>query len=356
MKKILIALWLALVAMPAMAQQSRTNVTVTPNSNPQADNYSHVIMDTKYDNATIIFPVPSGMQWHQFTFKVDPSVSALTVTVSGSVGGSFSSIGSSSTLGGDTIVNAAAATYTQIKVVYSGYAGSGAVDGDYYGVTNQVKGGGGSGSSVTGTLTNNNAAPAANNLGVLPCVANVANPSLTEGDQVLCSVNLTGYIRSVLQAETTKVLGTVRVADTNGNPIQNSDIVTVYGATTADTTNSPLDCLVKSGTGTVNDTTNHANCKASAGNIVGVEAISTSASIGFIKLYNLATDPTCSSATGFIRDIPIPAAATGAGIYLNYIFAPEAFSTGIGYCITAAGGSTDNSAAPAGIFITFRYK
>jgi hypothetical protein len=62
---------------------------------------------------------------------------------------------------------------------------------------------------VIGSLTNNNAAPAATEVGVLPAVANAAAPTWTEGDQVLESVDLAGNQRVVLNAETTKVIGTV---------------------------------------------------------------------------------------------------------------------------------------------------
>lgn len=46
-----------------------------------------------------------------------------------------------------------------------------------------------------GSLSNNNAAPTNNNGGVLPAVANAAAPSLTEGNQVLQSVDLSGNSR-----------------------------------------------------------------------------------------------------------------------------------------------------------------
>jgi hypothetical protein len=49
--------------------------------------------------------------------------------------------------------------------------------------------------TVIGNLTNNNAAPAATNIGALTALANAANPSFTEGDQTLLSVNLTGGMR-----------------------------------------------------------------------------------------------------------------------------------------------------------------
>lgn len=48
---------------------------------------------------------------------------------------------------------------------------------------------------VSGNLTNNNAAPSTNNLGVLVALANATHPTYTEGDQVLLSTDLTGALR-----------------------------------------------------------------------------------------------------------------------------------------------------------------
>lgn len=66
--------------------------------------------------------------------------------------------------------------------------------------------------TVQGNLTNNNAAPGSNNLGVLPVIANAAAPSWTEGNQVLESVDLSGNQRVILKAETTKVIGTINIS------------------------------------------------------------------------------------------------------------------------------------------------
>jgi len=51
--------------------------------------------------------------------------------------------------------------------------------------------------NVVGTLTNNNAAPVANNIGVLPVLANASAPLWIEGNQVLLSTDLTGNLRVV---------------------------------------------------------------------------------------------------------------------------------------------------------------
>jgi hypothetical protein len=55
--------------------------------------------------------------------------------------------------------------------------------------------------TVAGDKTNNNAAPGATNVGVLPCIATAAAPSSiegsTEGNQVGCSTNLSGATRVI---------------------------------------------------------------------------------------------------------------------------------------------------------------
>jgi hypothetical protein len=53
--------------------------------------------------------------------------------------------------------------------------------------------------TVQGAKTNNNAAPGATNVGVLPCVATAAVPAHTEGNQVGCSTNLSGAQRVIEQ-------------------------------------------------------------------------------------------------------------------------------------------------------------
>jgi hypothetical protein len=118
---------------------------------------------------------------------------------------------------------------------------------------------------------------------------------------------------------------------------------------------SALGCYVKAGTGTLADTTNHANCKASAGNLYGVRAVNTSATIAYLRLYNLATDATCTSATGFVESIPIPALATAYAL-VDTGSVPIGYAVGIAYCVTGAGASTDNSAPPAGVYITLKVK
>lgn len=101
--------------------------------------------------------------------------------------------------------------------------------------------------------------------------------------------------------------------------------------------------------------TNATNVKASAGQIYGIYVVNTTATLYYLRLYNLSSAPTCSSATGYIATIPIPASTTGAGIAMP-INIGAAFGTGIGYCLTGGASSTDNTNAATGIYGTILYK
>ncbi len=102
--------------------------------------------------------------------------------------------------------------------------------------------------------------------------------------------------------------------------------------------------------------TNAAFIKASAGTLCGGLAINTTATMAYLRWYNLTAAPTCSSATGYVMTTPIPANATGAGTVLNMGTFGAAFSTGIAYCVTGGGSSTDNTNAVAGVYINYTTK
>lgn len=102
--------------------------------------------------------------------------------------------------------------------------------------------------------------------------------------------------------------------------------------------------------------TNSTNCKASAGNIYHIEAINTTSTIYYLRLYNLASAPTCSSSTGFVRSIPIPHnSGNGAG-FESEMGVGESYSTGISFCLTGGGSSTDNTNAATGVYLNINYK
>lgn len=124
----------------------------------------------------------------------------------------------------------------------------------------------------------------------------------------------------------------------------------VATVTTADTTNAASTCYLTSAA-----TTNATNCKGAAGNVIGVYVTNTTTTNYFLRLYNLSSAPTCSSSTGFVETIPaLGAAANGGGISRPQVL--QAFSTGIGFCLTGGGSSTDNTNAATGVYITILYK
>lgn len=98
-------------------------------------------------------------------------------------------------------------------------------------------------------------------------------------------------------------------------------------------------------------TTNSTSVKASAGTLYDLTAFNTNATTAFLKFYNKVTAPTCNSDTvigtyPLVQNIPL--------VMPSWI--GKAFSLGIGLCITALIGATDNTAATTGIAVSLTYK
>lgn len=102
--------------------------------------------------------------------------------------------------------------------------------------------------------------------------------------------------------------------------------------------------------------TNSTSVKASAGTLCSLSLVNTTATLYYLRLYNAASAPTCSSATNFVLSVPIPASATGAGVVVNTGTFGWAFTTGISFCLTGGGSSTDNTNAAAGVYLAASYK
>lgn len=125
----------------------------------------------------------------------------------------------------------------------------------------------------------------------------------------------------------------------------------VNATATATTTNGLSRCVLQTGA-----STNATNCKASAGNIYGIMVSNTTTTNMFLRMYNSSGTPTCSSATGFTETIPMFGAAVNGAVNGRMNSAPEAYSTGIAFCATGGGTSTDNTNAAVGGYITILYK
>lgn len=93
---------------------------------------------------------------------------------------------------------------------------------------------------------------------------------------------------------------------------------------------------------------NATSCTAKTTQFWGIRFANTTATVYYLRLYNLATAPTCTSATGFIESIPlVPTGQTGQTIF--FFPYPIAYSAGLGFCITAGSAGTDNTNAAVGI-------
>lgn len=92
--------------------------------------------------------------------------------------------------------------------------------------------------------------------------------------------------------------------------------------------------------------------------LMGYELYNTTTTVYYLRLYNIANTPTCSSTTGFIRSVPIPPASAAGGVGGIVAAWPigVTYSLGIGYCITGGAGSTDNTNAAIGIFGVIKYR
>lgn len=87
--------------------------------------------------------------------------------------------------------------------------------------------------------------------------------------------------------------------------------------------------------------------------LVGLTALNTTAADVFLRLYDLASAPDCTSAVGAVGLYPVFAKASGGGFVESI---PSTFQNGLGICITGAYGLTDNTAAATGTAITFTLK
>jgi hypothetical protein len=147
--------------------------------------------------------------------------------------------------------------------------------------------------------------------------------------------------------------GTFAVQSTNQAASAGTNIGSVTPQPSTSSSDVTTDCVILSAA-----STNSTNCKGSAGNFYGYEIYNTTTTVYYLRLYNASGTPTCSSATGFIRSIPVPpaAAAGGVGGAVSYPIYGVNYATGIAFCLTGGSSSTDNTNAAVGIFGVIKYK
>ena len=157
----------------------------------------------------------------------------------------------------------------------------------------------------------------------------------------------TGGATAANQLDMITLLMSIDAAVNSTDPVATLNYASASGGTTG--------CNILSAA-----TNNATSCGTAASGFYGFDIFSTVTTVYYLKLYNTVGAPTCSSATGFIRSIPIPPAGVAgqvAGIVISLPVPQTAsFSTGLGYCITAGSAATNNDSAVTGIFGEIRYK
>lgn len=105
--------------------------------------------------------------------------------------------------------------------------------------------------------------------------------------------------------------------------------------------------------------TNSTNCKASAATLYHVRIMcnATATTVQYLRLYNLSSAPTCSSATGYVDTVQAPFNTGGAGVVADMTNFGVNYGTGLGFCFTGGFGNTDTTNATASACtVTLYYK
>lgn len=87
-----------------------------------------------------------------------------------------------------------------------------------------------------------------------------------------------------------------------------------------------------------------------------ITALTTAAALMDVRLYDTATAPTCSSATGMKANYPVLSKADGGGFTITFGALGKTFNLGIGLCITGANANDDNTNATTGMNLNFTFK
>lgn len=102
--------------------------------------------------------------------------------------------------------------------------------------------------------------------------------------------------------------------------------------------------------------TNSNSIKTSAGLVHSITVVNGTTTVAFLRMYNTASAPTCSSSNGVVHDYLI-GAASAVNVANGLAITPdENYSTGIGFCLTGALGNSDTTNAPVGITVDVSFK
>lgn len=198
--------------------------------------------------------------------------------------------------------------------------------------------------SITGAL------PAgANSIGTVVLGAGSATIGALTANQSVNEAQIAGTTTSVNNGTTDAGTRRVTLSSDSTGQVKLASGSSLSASTTGGATPYHL-------SGGTTASTNSSSIKGSAGTLYALTAINTTGTFGYLKVYDSAAAPTCSSATGIKHVFPVPTSTAGAGFVIPLADIGEIYSNGIGYCVTGGGTDTDNTNAPAGIFVEASFK
>ena len=100
---------------------------------------------------------------------------------------------------------------------------------------------------------------------------------------------------------------------------------------------------------------NSTSIKGSAGTLYELTYLQTTTTLMDIRLYDTASAPTCSSATGVVNNYVVQSNVISAGATINMGPVGKKFVNGIGICITGANADNDNTNAVTGLNVNYSY-
>lgn len=162
-------------------------------------------------------------------------------------------------------------------------------------------------------------------------------------DTASCSLNQ--QMQRLAQRITSLITALGSPAQASGSTITNNPAATTTGG-----------CTPYHLAGGTAASTNSTSISSGAHTLCALRAINTTATLVYLRVYDSSSAPTCSSATNLKHTYPIPANSNGAGFMDAEGAFGEAYSNGLGFCVTGGGSDTDNTNAVTGVYIEASYK
>lgn len=308
----------------------------------------------------------------------------LNATVTGTVTANIGTVGTLATAANQTNVQSAPGTPQTVAVTVQGNASGVALPVSM--ASSPLPTGAATSALQSAVIGTKAAGTAATNSLLTGGVYNSGGVSLTDGQQAATQMNNTGQIlvsdptlQSIASSAIpagSNIIGKVDIDQTTPGTTNGVVITTAIPAGTNligkfgidQTTPGTTNAIVSTATTTQGLTpyglqtaasTNSTLVSTGAHTLKGMYLESSSTTVMYLRMYDTAGAPTCSSSTGFIRSFAIPPAASSGligGVMIPLPPEGVAYSSGISFCVTGGASNTDNTNATTGGLVNLDYK